>query len=59
MLKLLLPLTVLLAISGCCQLFGVCTSASVHTSISPAQQFAQQDTSRSRFAVGPESPLKQ
>jgi hypothetical protein len=55
----LLPLTALLAISGCCQLFGVCTSASVHTSISPTQQFAQQDGSQNRLAVGSESPLKQ
>ena len=51
MLKLLLPLTALLAISGCCQLFGVCTSASVHTSISSPQQFVQQDGSQNRLAL--------
>jgi len=59
MLKLLLPLTALLAISGCCQLFGVCTSASVHTSISSPQKFAQQDGSQNRLSVAAESSAKQ
>jgi hypothetical protein len=55
MLKLLLPLTALFAISGCCQLFGVCTSASVHTSISSPNQFVQQGGSQNRLALAAES----
>ena len=31
-------------LSGCCRYLGVCASASVHTSISSPQQFAQQDS---------------
>jgi hypothetical protein len=59
MFKLLVPITALLALSGCCQLFGVCTSASVHTSISLPQQFAQQDGSQNHLVVAPESLPKQ
>ena len=55
MLKLLLPLTALFAISGCCQLFGVCTSASVHTSISSPNQFVRQGGSQNRLALAAES----
>jgi hypothetical protein len=54
MLKFLLPLTAL-AISGCCQLFGICTSASVHTSISPPGQFAQQNGSQGEPLLAAES----
>jgi hypothetical protein len=43
--KLLVPFCALFLFSGCCQFLGICTSASVHTSISGAQQYAQQGTS--------------
>jgi hypothetical protein len=33
----------LLSLSGCCRYFGLCASASVHTSISSPQQFAEPD----------------
>ncbi len=39
--KLLLPLFALFLFSGCCEYLGICTSASVHTSISGAQQYAR------------------
>lgn len=29
----------LLSLSGCCRLFGVCTSVAVHTSITPARSY--------------------
>jgi uncharacterized protein YceK len=43
--KLLVPLVALFVVSltGCCSVFGVCASASVHTSIASPQTFAQQD----------------
>ena len=65
MLKLALSLAALLMTSGCCQLFGVCTSASVHTSISSGQRFVQQDDMRNqddlqnRLAEGPKLSLSQ
>jgi hypothetical protein len=40
--KLLLPFFALFLFSGCCEYLGICTSASVHTSISGANQYAQQ-----------------
>jgi hypothetical protein len=45
MLKLFVPFAALflLSLSGCCRVFGLCASASVSTSISSPQQFAQQD----------------
>jgi uncharacterized protein YceK len=43
MLKLLVPLAALLLMSGCCRMLGICTSASVHTSIASPEEFAQQD----------------
>jgi len=43
--KLLLPLFALFLFSGCCEYLGICASASVHTSISRAQQYAQQSVS--------------
>ena len=33
----------LLSLSGCCRYFGLCASASVHTSISSPNQFAQSE----------------
>jgi hypothetical protein len=46
MLKLFVPFAalLLLPLSGCCRYLGLCASASVHTSISSPQQFAQQDS---------------
>jgi hypothetical protein len=43
--KFLVPFgaLLLLSLSGCCRYFGLCASASVHTSISSPQQFAQPD----------------
>ena len=43
--KLLVPLVALLLVSmtGCCSMFGLCASASVHTSIASPQTFAQND----------------
>jgi uncharacterized protein YceK len=43
MLKFLVPLAALLLMSGCCRVFGICTSASIHTSIASPEEFAQQD----------------
>jgi hypothetical protein len=52
MFKLIVPLAalLLLPLSGCCEYFGLCASASVHTSIDAPNQYAQQDTAG---AVGP------
>jgi hypothetical protein len=58
MIKLLLPLTAILAIFGC-QLFGVCTLASVHTSISSPQQFAQQQGLQNRLALAADALAKE
>jgi hypothetical protein len=43
--KLLVPFVglFLISLTGCCSVFGLCASASVHTSISSPQTFAQQD----------------
>lgn len=47
MIKLFVPLTALLLSSGCCQVLGICTSASIHTSISLPQKLARQDSLQS------------
>jgi len=39
--KLLILVAALGLLSGCCRYLGICTSASVHTSITSPQQFAQ------------------
>jgi len=44
--KLLVSIAALLMLSGCCRFLGFCTSASVTTSITPSQQFAQQGCSQ-------------
>jgi len=43
--RLLVPLVALFVVSltGCCSVFGLCASASVHTSIASPQTFVQQD----------------
>jgi hypothetical protein len=43
--KLLVPFVALMLVSltGCCSIFGLCASASVHTSIASPQTFARQD----------------
>lgn len=43
--KLLVPLVALFLVSmtGCCSMFGLCASASVHTSIASPHTYAQQD----------------
>jgi hypothetical protein len=40
--KLLISVAALCLLSGCCRYLGICTSASVHTSITSPQQFAEQ-----------------
>lgn len=40
--KLLISIAALCLLSGCCRYLGICTSASVHTSITSPQQFAQE-----------------
>jgi len=44
MIKLFVSFAALLLLSGCCRVLGICTSASVHTSISSTQEFTQQDS---------------
>jgi hypothetical protein len=41
MLKLLAASIAIFMFSGCCELFGVCTSVAVHSSISSPRQFAR------------------
>ena len=43
MLKKMVILTFILTMSGCCRVFGLCTSVDVHTSLDPSYQVAQQD----------------
>ncbi len=43
MLKFVCLLLMLLMTSGCCQLFGLCTSVNVHTSASSPDKFASSD----------------
>ena len=40
MLKTLCLLLAFLMTSGCCELFGICTSVNVHTSASPSDRYA-------------------
>jgi hypothetical protein len=56
--KFFVPLAalLLLSLSGCCRYFGLCASASVHTSISSPQQFAEPDGTERNVGI-PESPL--
>jgi hypothetical protein len=42
--KLFMVFTALFLLSGCCDLLGICTSASIHTSISRQQKYALQNT---------------
>jgi hypothetical protein len=58
MLKLFVPFTALflLSLPGCCRYLGLCASASVHTSISAPQQFAQQDGAESTLGDA-EAPI--
>lgn len=41
--KLLFALTASFLLSGCCEIFGICTSVNVHTAIQPPYQLASQD----------------
>jgi hypothetical protein len=50
---MLFPLAAILFLSGCCRVLGICTSASIHTSISPPQKVVEQ---RSLGAV-PDVPV--
>jgi len=42
MIKLSVLFAVFVLMSGCCRALGICTSASVHTSIASPEEFAQQ-----------------
>jgi hypothetical protein len=39
--KLLIALGASFLLSGCCEVFGICTSVNVHTAIEPPYQLAQ------------------
>jgi hypothetical protein len=54
--KLLILLVVLCLFSGCCEMFGICTSASIHTSISGNHQYAQQSAAPSEAELALRSP---
>jgi hypothetical protein len=45
-----------IALSGCCELFGICTSVNLHTSASPQYKLASQDKQMSP-AQAPASQL--
>jgi hypothetical protein len=40
--RLILAFAASLILSSCCEVFGICTSVSVHTAITPPYQVAQQ-----------------
>ncbi len=44
MIKFVSVLLVLLMTSGCCELFGICTSVNVHTSAPSPNEFARTDS---------------
>jgi hypothetical protein len=56
--KIFAALAALLFFSGCCRFFGVCTSASVHTSISSPTKVGQTDAAHQArvAAVTPDAP---
>jgi hypothetical protein len=56
--KLFVPFgaLLLLSLSGCCRYFGLCASASVHTSIDSPQQFAQPDGTQRNVGIS-QAPL--
>lgn len=43
MLRFVVLLAPLLILSGCCQVFGICTSVELHTSIDRPENAAQQE----------------
>ena len=43
-LKLCAALITLMLMSGCCEIFGICTSVSVHTSADSANKYAREDS---------------
>jgi len=54
--KLLIALGASFLLSGCCEVFGICTSVNVHTAIQPPYQLAQGTSSaRSVAQVQPAS----
>jgi hypothetical protein len=53
---LLIPLAVLLSLSGCCDLFGICTSASIHTS-NPGPNFSDFASENDSLGAGPTSSM--
>jgi hypothetical protein len=53
-LKLLLLAGGTFSLFGCCQVLGICTSASIHTSIPSQQQFVEQ---RGLQTLSPQFPM--
>jgi hypothetical protein len=45
-------------LSGCCEVFGICTSVSVHTSIAPSYQVAEQGSQSTRAETVPAQPAR-
>lgn len=43
MLRFVVLIAPVLVLSGCCQVFGICTSVDVHTSIDRPENVAQQE----------------
>jgi len=54
--RMILVLIATFALSGCCELFGICTSVNVHTAIDPSYKLARQDKQMSP-AQAPSPPL--
>jgi hypothetical protein len=57
--KLAIALTASFFLSGCCEIFGICTSVNVHTAIDPPYQVAQQNRTMDPFRNAQFSPAEQ
>jgi len=53
MFKHFISIIAVFLLSGCCRFFGICASASVHTSISAPEKLAQQDSPQ-RVSTAPD-----
>ena len=56
MVRLFCLLVAIFSLSGCCRVLGVCTSASIHTSIPSRQKFAEQRSPHAALA-GSQTPV--
>ena len=45
--RMILALAATFLLSGCCEVFGICTSVNVHTAIQPPYQVASQNSPNS------------